>query len=133
MTKPRPFLKMSEVFLVFMFLITGAMVPAAYGSIAHQPEPPPVQQSVTERESEAACQMLLSVNGVAECHVMDFTAFDVIVPGTHINTASVFCDWAAEAISENFQSLSGKTYKVRVFGSGDMLTTAKCRVPYNAG
>lgn len=133
MTTARPFLKMSEAFLVFMFLITGAMVPAAYGSIAHQPEPPPVQQSITERESIAACQMLLSVKGVTECHVMDFSSFDVIVPGTHINTASVFCDWAAGAISENFRSLSGKTYKVRVFRSGEVLTTASCRVPYNGG
>lgn len=133
MKKNRPFMKVSEAFLVFMFLITGAMVPAAYGSIAKPPEPPAIQQSITERESEAACKMLLSVKGVAECHVMDFTAFDVIVLGTHINTASVFCDWAAEAISENFRSLSGKTYKVRVFRSGEVLTTASCRVPYNGG
>lgn len=133
MTTARPFLKMSEVFLVLMFLITGAMVPAAYGSIAKPPAPTVSTESIAERDSQAACRMLLSVKGVSECHVMDFTAFDVIVPGSHINTASVFCDWAAGAISESFPSLSGKTYKVRVFASGDMLTTAKCRVPYNAG
>lgn len=133
MKKNRPFLKASEAFLVFMFLITGAMVPAAYGSIAEPPAPTVSMESITERNSQAACRMLLTVEGVSECHVMDFTAFDVVLPGSHINTASVFCDAAAKAISESFPILSGKTYKVRVFEAGDMLTTAKCRVPYNAG
>lgn len=127
----RPFVKASELFLVLFFLAVGFMVPTAYGSVIapRVASPPAVQESITERESKSACQMIRQMNGVSECHVMDFTAFDVIVPDArNIHSAKTFCEEAAKAIGSNFKSLSGKTYKVRVAYAGVVLTTAACRV-----
>jgi hypothetical protein len=135
----RPFLKASELFVILAFFLFGALAPVAYGSglkagevvtsIA-QPTPTTVQQPASVSEAEAACQMIRGMKGVQECHVMDFTAFDVISPSKQtISDAKPFCEEAAKAIASRFPSVSGKTYKVRVAYSGEVLTTASCRVP----
>jgi hypothetical protein len=135
----KPFLKSSELFLIIAFFLFGALAPVAYGSglkagevltsIA-EPIPTAVQQPASVTEAEAACQMIRTMKGVEECHVMDFTAFDVIVPEKRvISDAKPFCEEAAKAIASRFPSVSGKTYKVRVSYSGEVLTTASCRVP----
>jgi len=135
----RPFLKASELFLILAFFVFGALAPVAYGSglkagevvttIAN-PATPTVQKPASVSESEAACRMIKSMDGVAECHVMDFTAFDVVAPSKQtISNAKPFCEEAAKAIASRFPSVSGKTYKVRVSYSGEVLTTASCRVP----
>ena len=126
-------------FLILAFFLFGAMAPMAYGSglkagevvtsIA-KPSIPTVQKPVSVTEAEAACEMIKSMEGVSECHVMDFTAFDVISPSKQtISDAKPFCEEAAKAIASRFPSVSGKTYKVRVAYSGEVLTTASCRVP----
>lgn len=126
----KPFLKASELFLILMFFAVGVMVPTAYGSILKPETPPIVQQPTSVGESKMACQMIEQMDGVEECHVMDFTAFDIIVPSArHIHSAKAFCEEAAKAIGSTFRTLSGKTYKVRISYSGEVLTTAACRVP----
>jgi hypothetical protein len=127
----RPFLKASELFLILMFFACGVMAPAAYGNLlnAKIPAPPAIEQSASYIEAEAACQMILGVRGVTECHVMDYPSFDVIVPGVRKDVAQTFCKDAAKAISAKFKSVSGKTNKVRVFDSGVVPPTAACRVP----
>lgn len=114
--------------IVLSFGFVGAMGPVAYGSIAVAPTAP--LESRTELKSKAACAMILNVKGVTECHIMDFTAFDVVVPGIEMQQAKSFCFDVAKAISRNFEKLSGKTYKVRIFSDGVFLTKASCRVPY---
>jgi hypothetical protein len=124
------------LFLILACLLFGAMAPVAFSSGLKAGEAintqavisKPIPSSVTE--SQAACQMILEMEGVSECHVMDFTAFDVISPDRRlISNAKPFCEEAAKAIASRFPSVSGKTYKVRVAYSGEVLTTASCRVP----
>lgn len=136
----KPFLKASELFLILTFFIFGAMTPLAYGSglkagevitTVTQPIPSITEAIPSVTEAQAACRMIRSMEGVSECHVMDFTAFDVIAPSKQtIRNAKPFCEEAAKAIASRFQTLSGKTYKVRVSYSGEVLTTAACRVPF---
>jgi hypothetical protein len=127
----RPFLKASELFLILLFLGVGFMAPTAYGSIlnAKSLTPPAIEQSISSIEAEAACQMILEVRGVTECHVMDYPSLDVIVPNIRMDVAQTFCKDAAKAVSARFKSVSGKTNKVRVFSSGVVPPTAACRVP----
>lgn len=128
----KPFLKASELFIVLAFFLFGAMAPVAYGSglKAGEAVTTIAKPIPSVNEAEAACQMIRGMKGVAECHVMDFTAFDVIVPEKRvISDAKPFCEEAAKAIASRFPSVSGKTYKVRVSYSGEVLTTASCRVP----
>lgn len=122
--------------IILAFFLFGAMAPVAFSSGLKAGEAintqavisKPIPSSVSE--SEAACQMIRGMRGVAECHVMDFTAFDVISPSKQtISDAKPFCEEAARAIASRFPSVSGKTYKVRVSYSGEVLTTAACRVP----
>jgi hypothetical protein len=132
MTRRKSLLKKSELFIILLFLAVGFMVPTAYASLLNPgvSSTPTVQQPASFAEAEAACQMIRSINGVQECHVMDFTAFDVIVPAMRqIDTAKMFCKEAAKAIGSRFKNVAGKTYKVRVSYSGEVLTTASCRVP----
>lgn len=122
------------LFLILACLLFGAMAPVAFSSGLKAGEAvtttiaKPIPSSVNE--AEAACQMIRGMKGVQECHVMDFTAFDVISPSKQtIKDAKPFCEEAAKAIASRFPSVSGKTYKVRVFSSGEVRTTAACRVP----
>ena len=127
------------LFLILAFFLFGAMAPVAFGSglkagevvnTITEPIPTVVQKPASVNEAEAACQMIRGMKGVQECHVMDFTAFDVISPSKQtISDAKPFCEEAAKAIASRFPSVSGKTYKVRVSYSGEVLTTAACRVP----
>jgi len=124
------------LFLILAFFLFGAMAPVAFGSGLKAGEAINTQAVISKpipssvNEAEAACQMIRGMKGVQECHVMDFTAFDVISPSRQtISDAKPFCEEAAKAIASRFPSVSGKTYKVRVAYSGEVLTTASCRVP----
>ena len=124
------------LFLILACLLFGAMAPVAFssglkaGEVITKHNPVVVQTPPSVTEAEAACQMIRGMKGVQECHVMDFTAFDVISPSKQtISDAKPFCEEAAKAIASRFPSVSGKTYKVRVSYSGEVLTTAACRVP----
>jgi hypothetical protein len=120
------------LFLILAFFLFGAMAPVAFSSglKAGEAVTTIAKPAPSVNEAEAACQMIREMKGVQECHVMDFTAFDVISPSKQtIKDAKPFCEEAAKAIASRFPSVSGKTYKVRVAYSGEVLTTASCRVP----
>ena len=122
---------MSKLFLVLLSLIVGLLAPPALGNLAKGgiPTPPSEQQYIFIQESEEACQMIKGVRGVSECHVMDYPSFDVVIPRIKLDVAQAFCKDAAKSIASKFKSVSGKTWKVRVFFSGTVPPTASCRVP----
>ena len=118
------------VLLIILSFVIGFLAPVAYGNVLAQgATPTPMAQPASLHEAESACQMIAGVRGVSECHVMDYPSFDVIVHNIRKDAAETFCTDAAKAIASKFQSVSGKTWKVRVFGSGLVPPIAACRVP----